>query len=177
MLSPRKPAIAAASPNGFGLVSVPWGRSSTCTITSEGEIPRALPRSAEDRARFRRRLQGGISRARDDERAPVVARAEEAMLAGRSVAARDVVLRRPVLPGIEDGLDDAPRPLDLVEPQEGRVVTLEHVEEQRLVRARLALVGARVVGAQHRLPGLEIQPGLLRTHHELGALGRAHAEH
>ena len=111
------------------------------------------------------------------QRAPRVARAQEAMRAARPVAPRDVVLGGARLPRIEHRLHDPPRPLDLVETQERRVVALEHVEQQALVGGGLAVVLGRVVGAQHRLARFELEPGLLGAHDQLGALARAHAEH
>src|SRR5437879_2983871 len=67
------------------------------------------------------------------ERSPGVTGAEEAVRATRTVAARDVVLRRTDLPRIEHWLDYAPRPCDLVEAEERRVIALQDVEQQLLV--------------------------------------------
>src|SRR6185436_17295157 len=64
-------------------------------------------------------LPGSVGR---DERSPGVARPEEAMGAARTVGPGDVVLGRADLPRVEHRLHDPPRPLDLVEAQEGRVV-------------------------------------------------------
>src|SRR5690348_511632 len=63
------------------------------------------------------------------ERAPRMARAEEPVRAARSVTPGDVVLGGADLPRLQHGVHDAPRPLDLVEPQKRRVVAFQHVEQ------------------------------------------------
>ena len=107
-----------------------------------GIVGAALAASgAQPHARLTRRrsasVELGAASTRRHERPPRVTGAEEAVLAGGAVAAGDVVLGRAGLPRLEDRVDDAPGPLDLVEAQERRVVAFEHVEQQRLRTRRL----------------------------------------
>src|SRR4051794_5403924 len=58
--------------------------------------------------------------------------------------------RRPVGPGTDDRVDDAPRLLDLVGPGEQRRVALECVEDERLVRVGRVHAERRPVREVHR---------------------------